>query len=69
MTIIGYQPQKDELLQVSFNVGEETIEIVGSVVRVEQKDDVTAEVALEFIVIDPAAARLLEEELEHASDL
>ncbi len=51
----------DELLRVSFNVKGQTVEAVGRVVRAAKLDDVTTEVALEFVRIDPLAARLLED--------
>ncbi len=51
----------DELLRVSFNVKGQTVEAVGRVVRAAKLDDITTEVALEFVRIDPWAARLLED--------
>ena len=51
----------DELLRVSFNVQGQTVEAVGRVVRAAKLDDITTEVALEFVRIDPWAARLLED--------
>ncbi len=61
--IVGCEIRKDDLLCVSFNVGEQTVESVGRVVWLRQIDDITAEVGLEFVRIDPWAARLLEEEM------
>jgi hypothetical protein len=51
----------DELIRVSFNVHGQTVEAVGRVVRATKLDDITTEVALEFVRIDPWAARLLED--------
>ena len=51
----------DELIRISFNVHGQTIEAVGRVARAEKLDDITTEIALEFVRIDPWAARLLEE--------
>ncbi len=51
----------DELLRVSFNVQGQTVEAVGRVVRAAKLDDITTDVALEFVRIDPWAARLLED--------
>jgi hypothetical protein len=48
------------MLQVSFNVGDQTIEAVGRVVWTKSLDDITTEVGLEFVRIDPWAVRLLE---------
>jgi hypothetical protein len=51
----------DELLRVSFNVHGQTVEAVGRVVRSTKLDDVTTEIALEFVRVDPWATRLLED--------
>jgi hypothetical protein len=58
---LGCSLMYDELLRVSFNVRGQTIEAVGRVVRMTKLDDITTEVALEFVRIDPWAVRLLEE--------
>ena len=52
----------DELVQISFNLGEATIEAVGRVVWTKRLDDIATELAVEFVRIDPWAARLLENE-------
>ena len=57
----------DDLISVSFNVREKTVEAVGRVVWTRQLDQISTEVGLEFVRIDPWAARLLEEELERAA--
>ncbi len=66
--IVGCKFRKDDLLLVNFNVSEQTIEAVGRVVWLKQMDDMTAEIGLEFVRIDPWAARLLEEEMDRASE-
>ena len=59
-TAVGCNFRGNELCQVSFNLGEETVEAVGRVVWTKALDDITHEVGLEFVRIDPWAARLLE---------
>ncbi len=68
MKVVGCELRKGDLMLVNFNVGEQTIEAVGRVVRLKKMDDITAEVGLEFVRIDPWAAGLLEEEMESASE-
>jgi hypothetical protein len=58
---VGCRLVYDELIRISFNVRGQTIEAVGRVVRMTQLDDVTSDIALEFVRIDPWATRLLEE--------
>ncbi len=62
--IVGCEFREGDLLVVNFNVGEQTIEAVGRVVWLTQMDDITVEIGLEFVRIDPWAARLLEEEVD-----
>ncbi len=69
LTIVGCELRKGELLLVNFNVGEQTIESVGRVVWLKQMDDIPVEIGLEFVRIDPWAARLLEEEMNRASEV
>ncbi len=69
LTIVGCELRKGDLLLVNFNVGEQTIESVGRVVWLKQMDDITVEIGLEFVRIDPWAARLLEEEMNRASEV
>jgi len=61
---VGCNLMIGDLLRVSFNVAEETIEAVGRVVWTKPLDPITTEVALEFALIDPWAARLLSREEE-----
>jgi hypothetical protein len=60
-TVVGCKVEPGDLLQVSFNVGEETVNAVGRIVRATALDDITLEIGLEFVRIDPWAVRLLEE--------
>ena len=57
---LGGRLQVGDLLQVSFNVAEETVNAVGRVVWIKQLDANSADVGLEFVRIDPWATRLLE---------
>ena len=60
-TAVGCRLNEGDLLQVSFNIGEETVDAVGRVVRSRKLDDITLEIGLDFLRIAPWAARLLEE--------
>ncbi len=66
--IVGCKLRQGDLLTVTFNVGDQSIESVGRVVWLKQMDDITAEIGLEFVRIDPWAARLLEQEMNRASE-
>ena len=70
LKVVGCTLRKADLLCINFNVGEQTIESVGRVVWIRKLDDITAEIGLEFVRIDPWAARLLDEELQrqHAEE-
>ncbi len=61
---VGCNLKIGDLLRVSFNVADETIEAVGRVVWTRSLDPITEEVGLEFALIDPWAARLLSREEE-----
>lgn len=62
--LVGYDLREDDLVRVTFNVGEETVSAVGRVVRSRKPDPITSDVSLEFVRIDPWAERLLEEALQ-----
>jgi hypothetical protein len=61
LTAAGCNLLVDELVRVSFNLQGQTVEAVGRVVRLAKLDDVTHEIALQFVRVDPWAARLLED--------
>jgi hypothetical protein len=63
-TAVGCALRNDDLLQVSFNLGERTVDAVGRVVWLNKLDAITTEVGLEFVRIDAWVARLLEEQPE-----
>ena len=58
---VGCEIDYGDVLRVTFNVGNNTVEAVGKVVWATEMDPITTDVGLEFIEIDSAAVRLLEE--------
>lgn len=58
---VGCEINFGDVLRVTFNVGDHTIVAVGKVVWATEMDPITTEVGIEFIEIDPAMLRLLEE--------
>ena len=58
---VGCEINFGDVLRVTFNVGDHTIVAVGKVVWATEMDHITTEVGIEFIEIDPAMLRLLEE--------
>ena len=63
---VGCEIDLDETLRVTFNVGDETVVAVGKVVWSTEVDPITTDVGLEFIEIDPEAARMIEDILADA---
>jgi c-di-GMP-binding flagellar brake protein YcgR len=62
--VVGSRVVTGELLQLSFNMGEQTVDAVGRVVRTLQLDENATEVSLEFVRIDPWVARVMERAAE-----
>lgn len=60
---VGCEIDFGDVLRVTFNIGDRTVEAVGKVVWSTESDPITTDVGLEFIEIDPEAIRLLEEAL------
>lgn len=58
---VGCEINFGDVLRVTFNVGDHTVVAVGKVVWATEMDPITTEVGIEFIEIDPAMLRLLEE--------
>lgn len=58
---VGCEIDLDDVLRVTFNVGDETVVAVGKVVWSTEVDPITTDVGLEFIEIEPEAARMIEE--------
>jgi hypothetical protein len=63
---IGCEIEQGDVLRVTFNVSDETVVAVGKVVWSTEIDPITTDVGLEFIEIDPEAARRLGEILAEA---
>ena len=58
---VGCEIDFGDVIRVTFNVAEHTLIAVGKVVWATEIDPITLEVGLEFVEIDPAALRLIEE--------
>lgn len=58
---VGCEIDLGDVLRVTFNVGEQTVVAVGRVAWSTEIDPITMDVGLEFIEIDPEAARIIEE--------
>jgi hypothetical protein len=65
---VGCEIDLGDVLRVTFNVGDDTLVAVGKVAWATEVDPITIDVGLEFIEIDPEAARLIEEVL-NSTDL
>ncbi len=61
---VGCEIDHGDILRVTFNVGDRTVEAVGRVIWSTDTDPITTDIGLEFIEIDPDAVRLLEEALQ-----
>jgi len=62
--VVGCTLRAGDLLRVTFNIGGETVEAIGSVLRIQELDPITTEVSLEFVRLDPWAAQLFEQALQ-----
>ncbi len=62
--VVGCTLRAGDLVRVTFNIGTETVEAIGSVVRVQELDPITTDVSLGFVRLDPWAAELLEQALQ-----
>lgn len=58
---VGCEISLGDVLRVTFNVGEHTVAAVGKVVWATEMDPITTDVGIEFLEIDPAALRVIEE--------
>jgi len=58
---VGCEIDLGDVLRVTFNVGDHTVVAVGKVAWATEMDPITTDVGLEFIEIDSAAVRLLED--------
>ena len=60
---VGCTRRNGDLMRVSFNLADQTVDAVGRVVGVKPIDDIATEIRLEFVQIDLWAMRLFEEVL------
>jgi hypothetical protein len=58
---VGCEVDLGEVLRLTFNVDGETVVAVGRVVWATELDPITLDIGIEFVEIDPRAARLLDE--------
>ncbi len=64
---VGCEIELGDLLRVTFNVMQQTVVATGVVVWATDTDPICTEVGIEFIEIDPAALRLLDESMKPES--
>lgn len=65
--VVGFDVELNEVLRITFNVGEHTVVAVGRVAWAIDVDPITLDVGLEFVDIDPRALRLLQQETAGAA--
>lgn len=58
---VGCEINLGDVLRITFNVGEQTVVAAGTVVWAVEVDPLTTDVGIEFVDVDPAALRVLEE--------
>jgi len=58
---VGCEIDMDEILRVTFSVGDQTVVAIGRVAWSTEIDPLTLDVGLEFVEIDPMAIDLLDE--------
>ena len=63
---IGCEIDFGDVLRITFNIGERTVVATGRVVWATETDPISQEVGIEFMEIDPAMLRLLDEAVEEA---
>ncbi len=61
--VVGCALRPGDLVRVTFNIGDETVAAIGSVLRIRELDPITSEVSLEFVRLDPWASQLIEQAL------
>lgn len=64
---VGCEIELGDLLRITFNVMQQTVVATGVVVWATDADPISTEVGIEFIEIDPAALRLLDESMKPES--
>jgi hypothetical protein len=58
---VGCEISLGDVLRITFNLGEQTVVAVGRVVWATETDPITTDVGIEFIEVDPAVLRLMDE--------
>jgi hypothetical protein len=58
---VGCELNLGDVLRVTFNVGDQTVNAVGRVRWAVELDPITTDVGIEFIEVDPTVLQLLEE--------
>jgi hypothetical protein len=58
---VGCEIELDEVLRVTFSVGDDTVVAVGRVAWSTEIDPMTLDVGLEFVEIDPEAVSMLDD--------
>jgi hypothetical protein len=58
---VGCELNLGDVLRVTFNVGDQTVNAVGRVRWAVELDPITTDVGIEFLEVDPAVLQLLEE--------
>jgi hypothetical protein len=61
---VGCELELGDTIRVTFNVGQHTVVAVGEVCWATELDNITTDIGLAFLEIDPSALRLLEENTE-----
>jgi hypothetical protein len=61
--VVGCTLRAGDLVRVTFNIGDETVAAIGSVLRIRELDPITSDVSIQFVRVDPWAAQLLEQAL------
>ena len=64
---VGCEIDMGEVIRVTFDVGDPTLEAIGRVVWATDVDPLTLDVGLEFMEIDPLDLQLIEQEAQDAS--
>jgi len=58
---VGCEIELDEILRVTFSVGDQTVVAIGRVAWSTEIDPLTLDVGLEFVEVDPEAVEMLDQ--------
>ena len=64
---VGCEIDLGDDLRITFNIGDDTVVVIGRVVWATEIDPITTDVGIEFLEIDPAVLQLLEDASNVAS--